>query len=243
MTLMEKKENAIIPLPRLAAPLKVDPVFEKSPAAKGSRELVQMGVQNLVKSIGQSPSKQSSLPVQYAKDAWNKPLSEDVRKKLRSAHVEKCAEGFVLDALNSRAGYPFRQAFELRSKAKVFGSPRSDFELSLFAIDAMSRLAVAAVKEDSMGLVNKDIASIMRILGNIIKQIKTFMRHSPIHWTDSQFSSSPTSRRVREVDVLLEKLQSALRKIIERYETFAKDMDLTVEEMRAARMAAGLATT
>ena len=241
MTMKDNNNNTVQSLPRLSAPLRLGPVLDSSPKASSGRERVENGIEWLAKSIGQSPSNGFSPLRKGVKLASDKALSQEQRKALRPENIQRATRGIVTDALESPAGVAFRQTFDRRSKAKVFGSPRSEMELTLFSIDALALLAVNAIKEDSMGQVSKDIGLIMRTLGNIISRIKTFMAESPVHWTDVKFQSNPGgTRHVKEIDMLLEQLRTALKHIIEAYGTFARDMGLSMEEMRIARLAAGL---
>ena len=241
MTMKGNNNNAVQSLPQLSAPLRIGPVLEASPKASSNRERAESGIEWAAKSIGQSPSNGLSPLRKGLKLVGDKALSQEQRKALRPENIEHATRGIVNDALQSPVGVPFRQTFDRRSKAKVFGSPRSEMELTLFSIDSLARLAVNAIKEDSMGQVSKDIGLIMRTLGNIISRIKTFMAESPIHWTDVKFQSNPGgTRHVKEIDMLLDQLRSALKHIIEAYGTFARDMGLSMEEMRVARLAAGL---
>ena len=241
MTLKEKQNNVVEHLPRLSNPLRPDPVLESSPKPSNSLQRAEATVDWFARSVGQSPLNGSSPLRKGMKLLSDKALTQEQQKALRPENVKNVTKGFVSQAVESHIGFIFRQTFDLRSKVKVFGSPRSEMELVTFAIDSIAHLAVNAIKEDSMGQVSKDIALIMRTLGNIISRIKTFMRESPVHWTDVKFqSTSAEARHVKEIDVLLIQLQTALKHIIEGYGKFARDMSLSSEEMKVARLAAGL---
>ena len=244
LTVKSKTDNAVVSLPRLSAPLKVDPIFESSPRPMNGRERVESGVGSFAKSIGQSPLKGPGVLRKGVKLARDRVLTPEHQQALQPDNIESATKSAVSWALDSRFGFIFQQTFDRRAAAKVLGTPRSELELISYAVDSVARLAVTAIKEDSMGLVNKDIALIMRTLGNIITQVKKSMRESPIHWTDVKFKPDQgNTRHVQEIDRLLDQLQKALKQIIEGYGKFARDMSLSAEEMRAARMAAGLVTT
>ena len=244
MTLKGKEEHTVASLPRLSAPLKADPIFAPSPKPTNGRERIEANVDWLAKSVGQSPSNGSGVLRKGVRLARDKALSSEYRQALETENIESAAKNIFTQALASPVGFIFQQTFDRRAKAKVCGTPRSELEIILFAVDSVAWLAVNAIKEDSMGLVNKDVALIMRTFGNIIAQIKKSMRESPVHWTDVKFQSDQSSSRsVQEIDLLLEQLQTALKLIIEGYGKFARDMSLSPEEMKAARMAAGLSSS
>lgn len=243
---MSVKQNngiAVKSLPRLSAPLKVDPILLSSPKPKNNRGRAEASIGSFAKSIGQSPSKDSGALVKGVKIVRDKTLTQEHQRALQPEHLESVTKNALTQILNFPVGFPFRQTFDRRANAKVFGSPTSEMELISFAINSLAHLAVAAIKEDSMGQVSKDIGLIMRNFGNLIARIKTFMNQFPVHWTDVHFQATAGGgRHVRNVDLLLDQLQTALKRIIEGYGKYARDMNLGAEEMKAARMAVGLPT-
>ena len=242
MTLQQQNDKVVRGLPRLCQPMKMDPVLERSPKPTNPQQRIEAGISSYVKGIGSSPSKSISMVNKGAKLVRDKALTAEQQKALNPEQVPGAIKNFVVQFLDSQPGLLFRQTFARRVKTKVFGTPRSELAMVLYAADSLAYLAVAAIKEDSIGMVNKDIAVIMRLLGNTITQIKKFMNESPIHWTDVQFrADDPQARRVGEMDLLIEHLQSDLKRIIEAYEQFARDMNVSAEEMRASQMATGMA--
>ena len=140
-----------------------------------------------------------------------------------------------LKLLNSAAGWPFRQESSRRITATVLGSPYGEPSLYINAVVALSLLARHSLTEDKYGNVQRDVASIIRTFTTATKKLETFKSKFPAHWTDVA-----GSKETPEVDAVLEALKQALGQLIEDFGPYARDLRLTLTDVRLAREAAGL---
>jgi nucleoporin NDC1 len=243
MTLKDSEQKQVKALPQLSEPLKTENILQASPGPSNKAAWIENQVSTIAKGISQKPSKDA--PESPARKLLTKvrdhALSPQQQNILQPEKLSGLAESIAGSLLSSRVGFLFQQTFAQRAQVKVLGTPRSDLANIIFAVDSIARLAVAAITEDSMGTVYKDIPLIMRTLGNIIGRIQTFLQTSPIHWTDVSFAQAgEDARRVTEIEFVLGHLRGALRHIIQGYELYARDMGIAPTELRAAKMAAKL---
>ncbi|KAG9643592.1 hypothetical protein KCU64_g11696, partial [Aureobasidium melanogenum] len=133
-------------------------------------------------------------------------------------------------------GMPFRQSFARRVNATVFGVPFSTGAIITNAVQAVCGLAVASLKEDNLGQVQKDISTIVRTLIITTQQIQLFVRNLPPHWTDVDFDGN---RNVPEVEHLLKVLRDGLHEIVVTFGEYAGNLGLSKSEMMIARELAG----
>ncbi|KAI5284372.1 hypothetical protein KEM54_001386 [Ascosphaera aggregata] len=149
--------------------------------------------------------------------------------------------------LRSKLGYIFRQTYQNRIKKIVFGSPYTDTVPLVDAIVALTQLTVLSLKEDKYGLVQRDVAAIVRMFTETINGVQHFNseRGLKVHWTDVNFPSpdSPehkTARKVEDIDELLAALRRGLADILSAFKKHLKDVGLSSKDVRLAREAAGL---
>jgi nucleoporin NDC1 len=239
-TLIQSQDTSPQGLPRLSAPLKQGAVLSPSrPADWKGRNASR--ARELAKSFGQTPDTGSPLKT-LAIAARDKALTPEQQnaftyEKLRLQLVYTAQEILKVPYL----GVPFRQTFASRSRAKVLGAPTSEKEIILRAIGSLSCLAAASVNDDRYGIVHKDIPLIVRTFVNIIGAIEKFIRQSPVHWTDVEFTEEDEdARTVPEIEEVLEHLRASLSFLLMAFENYASDMGLGPIELREAKKAAGL---
>lgn len=145
-----------------------------------------------------------------------------------------------MQLLRSPFGHPFRQTLRRRACVVVLGTPYSNLSVIVDAIDALTRLAVSSLTEDSYGRVQADVPAIIRTFTNTISNLETFMQNLPVHWTDVEFSEQQGGKRVEEVDVVISELRKGLKELLEAFGGYADNLGLGIREMRVARETAGL---
>lgn len=118
----------------------------------------------------------------------------------------------------------------------VLGSPNSQFGQIIDAVDALSFLAVASLKEDMYGMVSKDVVVLIRTYANTITALEAFVSGVAVHWTDVEFHD----RKVDEVDLILASLKGGLREIIRGFGPYAGELELSEQDMNTARTVVGM---
>ncbi|MCJ1260898.1 hypothetical protein MMC22_000762 [Lobaria immixta] len=229
-------------LPRISAPLRQDQVFRNPLPPTTRREKLESTIGAIAKSYGQSPpSQQPSSPLtprtnQYLGVARNRLLTQDQQQALSPAGLRASFNEYLMRFLRSPLGSPFRQTFQRRVCTVVLGSPSSQFGQIIDAVDALSFLAVASLKEDLYGKVSKDLPVLIRTYANTITALEAFVRGMAVHWTDVEFHH----RKVDEVDLILASLKGGLREMIRGFGRYAVELDLSEQEMDTARTVAGM---
>ena len=117
----------------------------------------------------------------------------------------------------------------------VLGSPYSTFSQLVDAIDVLSRLAAASLKEDTFGKVSKDIPLLIRTYTSTISTLETFVANMAVHWTDVKFQG----RTVEEVDVLVACLKEGLRTLVDGFGVYTDELGISEREIKEANALIG----
>lgn len=244
MVSAQQPQDSLQTLPRLASPLRQDPVLTKVPPPTNNREMIAANVGSLAKSYGQTPSSPSPLSPQVkkvAKMARDKLLTKEQQNAINPATITSSVYEYFVQYLRTPIGAPFRQTFKHRLSAVILGSPNSQLQSIIYAIDSITYLAVASLKEDQFGTANKDIPIIIRTLISSITHIERINQNMPVHWTDTEFEEADgKGRKVEEVELVKDHLKSGLSQLILAFGNYAEGIGLSKSELRTAWEAAGL---
>lgn len=149
--------------------------------------------------------------------------------------------------LRSKVGSLFRQSYSNRIKKIVLGTPHSELTCFVDAVLSITHLTVESLKEDKYGIVQNDVAAIVKLFTATANRVHQFNSEDglKIHWTDVCFPSrgSPeyeTARKVGEVDTVLLVLKTGLNKILDAFKDHLADVGLTPKDVNLARQAAGM---
>lgn len=225
-------------LPKISQPLKNDNIFNASPPATTALQLVQGGVSTIAKGYGSSPSSGQVAPkaqklLEYGS---NNLLGEQRKQQISRSNLSNQANGYVSQLLRSPIGVPFRRSFSRQANAVIFGVPLSDASRIINAVQSICSLVVFSLKEDKIGLVQKDIATIVRTLVSTIQGTQNFLQTLSPHWTDVDFNGD---RQTKEVEALLTVMKTGLGLILMTFGEYAPQLGLNRTEVRVAREIAG----
>lgn len=195
-------------------------------------------VKKVVNDLATDPSQRSQLsPI--AKRAIENAKDKLLEKQKEVTGSEDPLSLFKTIALNilqtPYIGWPFRQEFGRRLTAVVLGTPYGESSFYVNAIFALSQLAVHSLREDKYGNVQRDVATIIRTLTQVTSKLESFKASFPVHWTDVEVKKESV-----EVDVILEALRDGLKELLEAFGPYARDLRLSMTDMRLAREAAGI---
>lgn len=225
-------------LPKISQPLRQDNVLSAPTPPGTGLQLVAGGVGSFAKHYGQSqasspPSKSAQKLLEYGS---SKLLTKEQQEQLSVANLTTQANGYVGQLLKSPLGYFFRQPFSRRVSALIFGSPYSRGSTVSHAIQSICRLAVCSLREDNLGQVQKDVATIIRVLVTTIQNVQILVQRLPPHWTDVEFDGR---RQAREVEDLLDVMRSGLAQLLTAFGEYADTIGLSRTELRIAKEVAG----
>jgi nucleoporin NDC1 len=227
-------------LPKISSrPVKEDAIFRPPPRPSTSLKAIGSTVGSVTKSYGQShgaTNPASPLAHKLLEYSADRVLTKEQQEQFSRVGMTNNANGLISSIIRTPLGMPFRQPLARRIKAVVFGVPFSSATIVMHAVQAICGLAVASLKEDNLGQVQKDISTIMRVLMTTTQQIQVFVERLPPHWTDVDFDGN---RRIPEVEALLTVLRDGLHEIIETFGEYADNLGLSRREMSIARELAG----
>jgi len=246
---------------RIASPLREGQILTQSkPQDQFERYTQPAG--SMMKSIGQAPPSQQfdlSPKVQrYFGKARDKVLSPEQQRAISKTNIHSSYQRHMAQLLRFKLnpllpaylnehiphlqpGLLFQETFARRMNCIVFGSPRGDLQILLYAIDVLVALSFASLTEDKYGVVSKDLPTIFRTLTATISNIEALLMSTPPHWTDVDFKDADgKGRKVKEIGTLLHHLKVGLTKLLGGFGGFASSLDLGPVDLRDARRAAGI---
>ncbi|KAH6848276.1 nucleoporin protein Ndc1-Nup [Chaetomium sp. MPI-CAGE-AT-0009] len=214
-------------------PPRDEEIFQPIPQRKGLRNQVEKAVNQAALAPGQ-PSQLSPTAKRVVESA-----KQQLLKAQKEATGSEDTQGLFQDAalrvLRSPAGWPFRQHYRRRLAHAVFGAPYGEPSLYVNTAYALSGLAVHSLREDKYGHVQRDVAAVIRALTAVTKKLEGFGDALPAHWTDVG-----GERTCPEVEEVLAALRDALARLIDAFGPYARDLRLSLTDMRLAREAAGM---
>ena len=219
----------------ITPPLRQDPVLNAPSPPSNKREKVFSAFGTFAKSVGESPQSQSQSAKEYLEAARSKLLTDNQQKMLTIENVKSEANPYITSFLKSPLGWPFRQTLDRRINTILFDAPCDDVECILNAINALSLLAVASLREDSYGKVAQDVPLIMRVFTGTLDTIDGFIGGMQAHWTDVTNSNDTHSK---ELVALRQQLRVGLRRLLDAFESYAAELGLSIGEIQAAKSSA-----
>lgn len=218
---------------RSTQPPKQDAIFQVTPQKKNFRTEVEKAVNQVTTSPGQG-SQLSPLAKKAMASAKSK-LLQIQQEATGSDDPQSLFKSFAMKLLSSPLGWPFRQEISRRLTTVVLGAPYGEPGLYVNAINSLGQLAVHSLTEDKYGNVQRDVATIIRTLTSTTTKLVNFKQQLPFHWTDVD-----PVRDVPEVDVIVEALRDSLAQLIQEFGPYARDLRLSMTDMRLAKEAAGI---
>jgi len=215
-------------------PPKQDSIIQSTPQKRSFRNEVEKVVGQVATAPGQ-PSQLSPLAKKAMATAKERFL-ELQKEATGTDDTQSLFRDLALKVLVTPIGWPFRQEFNRRLVAAVLGIPYGEPSLYVNAINALGLLAVHSLKEDKYGNVQRDVATILRTFTAVTSKLESFKNSFPVHWTDVE-----KDRTSAEVDSVLEALREGLKQLVEAFGPYARDLRLSLTDLRLAREAAGIA--
>ena len=223
------------PLPnekkRSTDPPKQDAIFQITPQKQSFRNEVEKAVSHVATSPGRGS--QLSPIAKKAMTTAKGRLLQAQREATGSEDPHSLFRQIATTFLGSEVAWPFRQEYGRRLSAVVLGAPYGEPSLYVNAINALSQLAVHSLREDKYGNVQRDVSTIIRTYTSTIKKLEAFRAELPVHWTDVT-----GNREAPEVDAILGALKESLHRLIDGFGPYARDLRLTLADMRLAKEAA-----
>lgn len=218
---------------RSTQPPKQDAILQSTPQKNTFRNEVE----KVVNHIATDPSQPSQLSplAKKAMASAKEGLLHMSKEATGSDDPQSLFKDVALQVLNTPLGWPFRQRFSRRLTAVVLGTPYGEPSLYVNAINALSQLAIQSLKEDKYGNVQRDVATIIRTFTNVTCKLESFKQGFPVHWTDVE-----KKRECPEVEAILQALRDGLTNLIEAFGPYARDLRLSLTDMRLAKETAGI---
>lgn len=250
-------------LPRLTDAPKDQNIFATAPKATSRHEKFGEAFGSTAKAYGQSPDwtpKARARAREVFDRASTAMLSPERKQKLlASTHELKRLTGGPSTTYKPEDVHPFiaqvlqwcpplRQTFAQRASSIVFGTPDSSLGSIVDAVDSLTRMLIASLDEDQYGKVQADVPSVINLFTQTLMSLDAFIHQGGLdaHWTDVYFppSSQPEAqaeaRKIPDVELVLNTLQSGLRDLLAAFKPFLREIGVTGKDLRLAKEAAGM---
>ncbi|KAH6621429.1 nucleoporin protein Ndc1-Nup [Chaetomium sp. MPI-SDFR-AT-0129] len=218
---------------RTTEPPRNEEIFQPIPQHKGLRNQVEKAVHQVALAPGQTS--QLSPAAKKAVESAKHQLLKIQKEATGSDDPQGLFQDFALRALHSPFGWPFRHQYRRRLAHAVLGSPYGEPSLYVNAACALAGLTVHSLREDRYGNVQRDVATLIRALTGVTKKLEGFQAGLATHWTDVE-----AERTCPEVEEVLAALKDGLARMIEGFGPYARELRLSLTDMRLAREAAGV---
>ncbi|RCI14299.1 hypothetical protein L249_6086 [Ophiocordyceps polyrhachis-furcata BCC 54312] len=220
---------------RVSAPLRDEPIMNQTNRSYGLIGGVEKVWDQMGRAPGSTPASElSPLAKKTWKDAKDRILSKEQQEALRPEHIRSglshWAAGFVdVPGL----GCLLRQDAGTQLAAVVLGTPYAEPTVYINAVEALCQLAVHSLAEDEFGVVQRDVASVVRIMTAVTGKVEGLKRRFPNHWTFA--GRTPESPAV---DAITEALRTGLDRLVTTFEPYSSDLGLSRGDVRLAKEAA-----
>jgi nucleoporin NDC1 len=218
---------------RTTEPPRDEPIFQPIPPQKGFRSQVEKAVTQVARAPGQTSP--LSPAAKKAVESAKTQLLKMQKEATGTDDTQGLLRDLALKVLHSPAGWPFRQHYRRRLAHAVFGEPYGEPSLYVNAACALSGLAVQSLREDKYGNVQRDVAAIVRALTGVARKLDGVKTGLATHWTDVE-----GVRACAEVEPVLETVRDALGRLVEAFGPYARDLRLSLTDVRLAKEAAGI---
>ncbi|KAK0705401.1 nucleoporin protein Ndc1-Nup [Lasiosphaeris hirsuta] len=225
----------IEPKKRTTQAPKEDAIFQGTPPKKNFR----VEVEKVVNSVATVPGQGSQLsPIAKRALATAKQQALKVQREVTGTEdTQTVFRDLALKVLDSAVGWPFRQEYSRRLAHAVLGGPYGEPSLYINAAYALSLVAATSLTEDNYGNVQRDVATTIRSLTALTKKLDAFITTLPIHWTDVE-----KKKEVGDIQAILDALRESLGLLLHEFTPYARDLRMSLTDMRLAREAAGVET-
>jgi nucleoporin NDC1 len=174
---------------------------------------------------GAAPLKEA---LQYSSQKF---LTDGQKAKLSPTHIQREASGLLVQIVHSPVGYPFRQPFNRRVSAVVFGGGEySNTSVIINAVDALTALLLASLKEDKYGEVSKSVPTVIRAFASTISAVEVFLSGTDRHWSDID-----AKKWAVDVEVLLQALRQGLEGIFGGFGEYLEGLGMGADEVRSCK--------
>jgi len=119
-------------------------------------------------------------------------------------------------------------------KSAILGTPNSNPALTLSAVNSVTAMLLASLTEDTFGKAVHGVPLIVQALTTTIFATEGFVHKH----TNGGVVSSSDARRLGEVVVVHEQLQTSLRELLSAFQIFLSDVGLSIRDLNDARRAA-----
>ncbi|KAK4228313.1 putative nuclear envelope protein ndc1 [Podospora fimiseda] len=226
---------AVVQKERTTEAPKESPIFAPSPDKK--KGAFRATVEKTISTVATSPGKDPVFSPAAKKmlDSTKDQLVKAQEGLTGSSDTQGLFREYTIKFVKSPLGKIFRQEYSRRLTQAVLGGPYGEPSLYMNAAYALSGLAVKSLNEDKYGHVQRDVAAIIRALTGVIKKLDGFKAKLDIHWTDVE-----GKKESKDVDEILGALKDSLEGLLGAFGPYARDLRLSLGDIRAAREAAGL---
>lgn len=217
---------------RTTEPPREEPIFQPFPERKGLRNHVEKAVGQVALSPGQGS--QLSPVAKKAVDSAKEQLLRIQKETTGTDDAQSLFRGLSPKAFRSGP----LEHYQRRLVRAVLGDPYGEPSLYVNAACALAGLAVHSLREDKYGHVQRDVAALIRALTGLAAKLEGFRNDALATLQGTTVDQGKP--HCPEVEEVLAALRDAIARLLDAFGPYARDLRLSLTDIRLAREAAGL---
>lgn len=226
----EKKPASVQLVPRISSPLKDGKITEPIPPAGTRLQKFETFASDLAR-VHSSPGNAANAQARKLLDSGTSTLNQGMQSSVGffGQHVSTVLQSFL--------GTMFQNSSSRIANVVISGSPYSRAGLINCAIQALTRLAVLSLKEDSLGQFHKEIPEVIRVFSTTIKNTEDYLKRLSLSLAELDLlgASNGTTNQANSVSCVVDALKDGLEKILNSFAEYLPNMNISRNELREAK--------
>jgi nucleoporin NDC1 len=214
--------ETVKPLPRLLPEVQTQSIFQADPKPSRTEWLA-------------SPLKQFGS----SKQPWHPPI-EQTAKQMETKLLEyakpsggdsKSSHGLIdswtTELRRSRLGWFFTSTNAAKINATVLGSPYGNAPVLVDVIEALTKMQVASLTEDTYGKATPTVPDTVRTFTKTLNLVEDYVSQN----------KQGVAEGIEEVEIIIERLRASLKELLSAFQVYLIDQGLGIAELNQAKKA------
>jgi nucleoporin NDC1 len=218
----ETTPEKVVPLPRLLPETEADPILAATkPATRAEWLATPLKAFGSTKQPWRPPIEQTAKQVETKLIEYARPPNAD--KESSKSLVDQWATTFR----ESPIGWIFTSTNTARINATVLGSPYGNAALVVDVIEALTKMQVASLTEDTYGKATPTVPDTVRTFTKTLNLIEEYVLQNRKGVTGG----------IEEVDIVVTRLRASLKELLSAFQVYLIDQGLGIGELNQAKKA------
>jgi nucleoporin NDC1 len=210
------------PLPRLVPEMHTESIIarEREPTTRGE------WLASPLKAFG-STKKPWRPPIEETAKQMETKLLEYVKPPGADQTSAGLLDQWIAAVKQSPVGWFFTQTTSAKVNATVLGTPYGNAALVVDVIEALTKMQVASLTEDTYGKATPTVPDTVRTFTKTLNLIEAYVSQQ----------KQDTTGGIEEVEIIIDRLRASLRELLAAFQVYLIDQGLGATELNQARKA------